>query len=979
MENRTIRIGRHFIRGAMFLLWLLVAASGMYISAATVTFNPNTKYKLVCRQYMKGGIALGAEQNRQTALYYVTMSEDKEDMLWYIDEKSPGAFFIRNAKSGQYITYDGVYSGSLKRYVTLSFEAKGDSSLWRIYKANGNNSYIISSVLDVNANCFNVRSNYVVGTFPEQQTSNSLFCFRNEDGSEFVPMERDDSSCGTTLDNRFWENTGLEMPVAFTTDTKKPILYSIKNVRSGKYVMADENHRLIQTNEVSEQFYFIETIDGVNIYTKDGSYVRGFISPTNNNAVCTATGTTEKSDNIWNFKYASMSPYSGYGIYVIKCTENENGNSAVEANKNYWNDYYQTDVGFFSLDNGSTFIFYSSDERHRQYLSQKGIYVPQTGSSGNVSDVLSALTNFTINRKAVVFDKKYNNYMLSLPETCRGSENLVAEVRYTSKNNEKFQLYIDETSVESGQNLTFKDISGGQSHEISIVKDGKKIGSAQLIFTFMPIVELNGTNFSSVYRAATIRVNDPNSIDVQDSLYNANVRYRGATAMGKQKKAYAIKLTDKAGNSIDRKLLNLRNDNNWILDAMAVDAGRMRNRIATDLWNDFSTAPYHAAYEKKIRNGTRGKFVEVLLNGYYAGIYCMTEKIDRKQLKLKKIAKSVIATDPDTVRGTLYKSSEWTYEIFMGHDLGQRVYPLRAPSSYNNSSDIWCKWENKYPDLQDGEPIDWKPLYTAVNLVAAGSKFNFSARASIYFDLPVFLDYYLFIELMLATDNHGKNMYLYNYDSSKYKKLSAAPWDLDGVFGRRWDGSKNITANAAQDFITFLWAYEHGEHVLFKRLMEYDVNGWNKKLVARYAQLRATHFSHASLLNRFKSYRELFRDSGADKREIKRWQGTDGITMDFDSEINYMDSWLRQRLKTLDAQYNYEVPDGIHEQKTPYVGVSGAKGKIYVHTTSPRIAIKVYDLAGHLLKSSIVDEGVTCFDNMAPGIYLVNNNKVVVR
>ncbi len=979
MKDRTISVVKYYIRRALFLLLLFVSANSMLISAASLAFNPNSKYKLVCRQYMKGGIALGAEQNRQTALYYVTMSEDKEDMLWYIDEKSPGVFFIRNAKSGQYITYDGVYSGSMKRYVTLTYQAKGDSSLWRITKANSNNSYFISSALDVNANCFNVRSNYVVGTFPEQQASNSMFCFRNEDGSEYVPIERNDNSCGTTLDNRYWENTGLGMPVAFTTDIQRPILYSIKNTRSGMYVKADANHCLIQTNEATEQFYFIETSEGVNIYTKDGSYVSGFIPGTGSNTVGTIAGTTEKSDNVWGFKYASMSPYSGYGIYVAKCSDNKNGSSTIETNNKYWNDYCQTNICFFSLDSGSTFIFYSSDERHRHFLSQNGIYVPQTGSSGNVLDVLSALENFSINRKAVVFDKKYSNYMLPLPETYRGSEKLVAEVCYTPKNNEKFQLYIDGTSVESGQDHTFKGISGGQSHKLSIVKDGKQIGSAQLIFTFMPIVELNGTNFSSVYRAASIRVNDPNSIDVQDSLYNANVRYRGATAMGKQKKAYAIKLKDKAGNSIDRKLLNLRNDNNWILDAMAVDAGRMRNRIATDLWNDFSTAPYHSAYEKKIRNGTRGKFVEVLLNGYYAGIYCMTEKIDRKQLKLKKFAKASVAAAPDTVKGTLYKSSEWTYEIFMGHDLGQRVYPLRAPSSYSNNSEIWCKWENKYPDLQDGEPIDWNPLYSAVSLVAAGSKFNFSARAPIYFDLPVFLDYYLFIELMLATDNHGKNMYLYNYDSSKYKKIGVTPWDLDGVFGRRWDGSKNITANASQDFITFLWAYEHGEHVLFKRLMEYDVNSWNKKLAARYAQLRATYFSHTSLLNRFKSYRELFRDSGADKREIKRWQGSDGITMDFDGEIDYMDNWLRQRLKTLDAQYNYEVPDGIHEQKATYVGVSGARGKIYVHTTSSGVAIKVYDLAGHLLKSSVVDEGVTCFDNMAPGIYLVNNNKVVVR
>lgn len=43
----------------------------------------------------------------------------------------------------------------------------------------------------------------------------------------------------------------------------------------------------------------------------------------------------------------------------------------------------------------------------------------------------------------------------------------------------------------------------------------------------------------------------------------------------------------------------MRSDNNWILDAMAVDRARMRNRVSTDLWLAFSTKPYHAAYTPK--------------------------------------------------------------------------------------------------------------------------------------------------------------------------------------------------------------------------------------------------------------------------------------------------------------------------------------------------------------------------------------------
>ena len=163
----------------------------------------------------------------------------------------------------------------------------------------------------------------------------------------------------------------------------------------------------------------------------------------------------------------------------------------------------------------------------------------------------------------------------------------------------------------------------------------------------MPIVEISG-NFSSVYSWGSIRVNE---YGVEPSeFYNSRLRHRGATASGKSKKAYAIKLYDSyEGNSLDRSFFGLRSDNNWILDAMAVDRGRIRNRITTDLWNDFSADPYPKASEPTMVNGTRVHFVEVILNGEYHGLYCMTEKIDRKQLKFKNYQEA-----PDNVRGRLY-------------------------------------------------------------------------------------------------------------------------------------------------------------------------------------------------------------------------------------------------------------------------------------------------------------------------------------
>lgn len=120
----------------------------------------------------------------------------------------------------------------------------------------------------------------------------------------------------------------------------------------------------------------------------------------------------------------------------------------------------------------------------------------------------------------------------------------------------------------------------------------------------------------------------------------SGIKVRGASASTYPKKAYSVELQDESGEETDASLLNLREDGDWILDAMYIDHARMRNRLCTDIWNSFNSVP-HKEKEPEAINGTRGYFVEVILNQKYNGLYCFTEKVDRKQLKLKKIRRQL--------------------------------------------------------------------------------------------------------------------------------------------------------------------------------------------------------------------------------------------------------------------------------------------------------------------------------------------------
>lgn len=600
------------------------------------------------------------------------------------------------------------------------------------------------------------------------------------------------------------------------------------------------------------------------------------------------------------------------------------------------------------------------------------------GEEARLEDITNYIDTLFINGKQAVYNATDGSYLVPLQESYIGKNSFDGTIRVVYKGNETLTMTIDDQNP--NPIYTFQNYTEGRSFTLKLKnKEDNLIATSSISFTFLPVVEITGYGFNSYdYTNGTIKVNDPSSL-LPDTVAYAQFRYRGATASTLNKKAYAVKLVDHNMESMDASYFGLREDNNWILDAMAIDPGRARNRIATDLWNDYATLPYHFSEEPEAHNGTRGVFVELILNGEYAGIYCMTEKLDRKQLKLKKIKENDSPNQPATIRGLLYKSSQWSYSVLMGHNTDQNDYPKTAVAAYNNNSDTWDGWEMQYPDLKDGEIIDWEPLANAINKVATTTDDEFQKEVYNYFDIPVFLDYYLFIELILATDNHGKNLFLHSYNIQDSPKLSISPWDLDGTWGRRWDGSNNITNDASQDFVTFLWNYEHGELTLFKRLAELNVGYWNEKLAARYATLRQSYFDHDKLLKRFTQIYDLYKVSGADQREINRWNGSNGIYLNFEDEISYLDQWIEERIKALDKQYAYDPTTGLSEtvQKNSFT-ISGGQRQIIIRA-SEDMNLYIYNMNGILMSQKRVHSGLTVIPVHQSGIYMINGKKVYVK
>lgn len=987
----------------LLLLLSLFAATGLQ---ATPAFKTGEKYRFVCKYYGTGAMMLGSAHNSSAYIYYNTTSDEDDDAWWYVTAEGNG-YTLRNATNNYYITYSSERIENVAKGLVLSTASQGTTSQWTFNDA-GDGYYTIANV-DDNTQWFNVRTNgsYLVGTYTYNTGSeNELFAIYDANGNQLTEDSdntgesdvREDFNAkkGITPYGEYWELKGLSQPVVYTTDATNPVLYSIVNLRSSQYVYTDGS-LLLQTADPESRthFYFVEQSDGsAQIFTESGQYISTVYDHSTNECVSVESGTP--SGNLWKAEWTSSYSPNGYSITKTDNKTSTGGNQGGWGGPGggpggwgsidyaYWNDYSNSFIGLYSLDGGGTFVFTSSDKRHISYLNAAGITF-NTDTQTQTTNLHATVDSIRFDGKDLIYDSTSKLYYAPLPSRLLDGGDYTATVDCTLKADyDTLSLQIDSLSLTTDGTVTLKDVTCERTYPICLVnKAGEVKASAQLQFTFLPIVEMRVASCNkSTYTLGTLRLTDAD-VAGYDSTNYAKFRYRGATASGFEKKAYNVKICDAAGESVDRQFFGLREDNNWILDAMAVDPACMRNRVATDIWNEFATKPYYADREKKALTGTRGHFVEVFLNGHYHGIYCMTEKMDRKQLKLKKFKSAADSkSGEDEVHGALYKADQWCYEVFVGHESGSSYYPGTAPRSYSNTlgQETWASFELKYPDYEE-EAVDWEPLWNGINFAVTSSQSTFESGVASHFDLPVVNDYYLFLDLLLATDNHGKNMLYFVYDrqGTEGDRLSLAPWDLDGTLGARWDGSTTYTKDYTQDFENFLNSYEHGEYGLFYKLRNSTTLNWKQQLTDRYKELRRTYWQPEVLAKRFATYGDLFSKSRADKRETNRW-GSKTKHSNIPSAVTYCESWIKGRLEALDAKYGYDpiidaVNDAVAED---YLAVDGGYRQLVINSGKAQ-HLNVYSLSGTLVRSVSATAGQTTVDGLEPGVYVVGGKKVVVQ
>lgn len=480
---------------------------------------------------------------------------------------------------------------------------------------------------------------------------------------------------------------------------------------------------------------------------------------------------------------------------------------------------------------------------------------------------------FSLDNKILQFNKTDSVYMCSINDTIFGT-------------NYDALLSIDSVELDSvwsvdvllhADSALFPMIEGNRCYSFFLRSRRGDTTTVHISFTSMPIVALEG-EFGYDYTQGLVSVSMPNDSDNLPML--ARIKWRGGitNTTTKHKRNYKIKFIDTAGVKKEYSFFGYRKDSEWILNAGQVDLARCRNQIAHNLWFDISHKPYYADEEPKALSCVRGDFVEVLLNGEYRGIYSLSEVMDRKQMRLKKYTE-----EDSTMHGQLWKTTSWN---------GTTMYDVQP---YDNTKEIWRGFETKYPELEDVSPTDYSTLYNAIAFVVNSSDEDFETQIEEYFDIPVVLDYYIFISVLVARDNNGKNMYWGCYDRAVDKKLTLAVWDLDCTIGQNYTD----TDPHPESFSPYVEMNLNLMNLLHRLL---SIPKYQYAVQYRYHELYPQYLNADSLKSRYVNVIRHFQRSGAAERESSRWSGdTDicGLTLDFEEELAFIVDWIDKRINFL--------------------------------------------------------------------------------
>lgn len=348
---------------------------------------------------------------------------------------------------------------------------------------------------------------------------------------------------------------------------------------------------------------------------------------------------------------------------------------------------------------------------------------------------------------------------------------------------------------------------------------------------------------------------------------------RGNSSWEEDKKSYSITLEENVNFE------NMGSARKWVLQANALDATRMRNKITYDM-----------AKQSGLPNAIDSAYVDVYFNGQYAGNYLLCEKIEVGENRV-----NISESDYEEVRKDIAKEEQyiatqegayWQYDSQRNPE--KRGYLLEFNDriedeqvGYLTANDRQVEIKSpKYTSVDEYEYISSYVVMMTDSLINAAESNEYEQ----YIDADSWCRVFLINELTNDTDANRYSVFYYkDYNTKMY----AGPvWDYDIAWGNDIVGK-----DPRCSFFRTGW---YGSL--------YENEDFYQKIVSEYRETFRP-LLESYLENGIDETREWIRESV--KMDDIRWSDTDSYTRrspyrDFDEAVEYFKSYMEERTACYD-------------------------------------------------------------------------------
>ncbi len=470
-----------------------------------------------------------------------------------------------------------------------------------------------------------------------------------------------------------------------------------------------------------------------------------------------------------------------------------------------------------------------------------------------------------------------------------------------------------------------------------------------------------------------------NSLTDTPNNYNGKVgiEIRGSSSQMFPKKSYGFETKSNDLANVDVSLLGLPKENDWVLYAPYTDKTMIRDVLTYTL--DASLGHYTP----------RCRYVELVLNNQYQGVYVLMEKIKRNKNRVD-IAK-LLTTDnsgEDLTGGYIIKVDKTT-----GGD--KEGFYSSYPNYYRNTLYLY-----DYPKQEDITSAQKTYIQTYVrNMENAiySEKFTGAGSYHEYLNDTSCIDFMIINELSKNVDGYRLSSYLYK---GKNDVLRCGPiWDFNLGYGNAnyYNGWDTYGFQYKANLISTSGMPDDKQNPFWWNWLTRD-QAYVTKLKKRWSTLRKKELSDQRINFVTDSLVNLL--SEARDRNYQKWTGVIGryiwpnyyVGYSYDTEVTWLKNWITQRLAYLDQEWKFDFTGEKDLLAT-------RKGFSYPNPFTNQLTIElksnlegegfaeIYSVNGMLIQKNKIDIvngqlklNFTGNNSLKPGLYLLKvscNNQTI--